>query len=213
MAQGTSSTSTGKDQEELIRLEHEERHLLTELERIRSRKKKLQHKLSQQTQQEHPAHSLADSDVEMREGIAPLWFAEKPAGVNEGPGISGRSGLLVSQLLNADDESGPTGLQSPSTNDRFTINGRTEIPNQELIFLSPKPTSPPLQKWQFETPASPPRSNPPANARPDIPPSRRTHSWSNRMKGGVLPSKDAKEDYKSVCHLCPSSFRLPCQLR
>ena len=210
-----ANTSSGKDQEELIRLEHEERSLLTELESIRSQKKKLLHRLSQQTQQEHPAHTLADSDVEMRECSTPLWFAEKPAGVNEGSGISGRSGLLVSQLLNADDESDLTGPLSPSANDRFTIDGRTEIPNQDLIFLSPKPTStsPPLQKWKFETPANTPRGNPSANARPDIPPSRRTHSWGNRVKGGAIPSKDGKEDYKSVCHLCQSSFRLPCQLR
>ena len=206
MAQGTSS---GKDQEELIRLEHEERHLLTELERIRSRKKKLLHKLSQQTQQEHPAHGLADCDVEMR-GTPPLWFAEPSAGGNEGPGISGRVGLCVSQLLNADDENDPAGSHSPSANDRFTTNGRTEIPNQDVIFLSPKPTSPPQQKWQFDTPASPPRGNPSTNTRLDIP-ARRTHSWSNRLKGGVI--KDSKEDYKSVCHLCHSSFRLPCQLR
>ena len=209
MAQGTS---TGKDQEELIRLDHEEKHLLAELERIRSQKKKLLHKLSQQTQQEHPAHSLEDSDVEMREGIPPLWFAEKPAGANEGPGISGgRSGLLVSQLLNADDESGPTGSQSPSTNDRFTINGRTEVPNQDVIFLSQKPAIPPLQSGNSRPRPVTPRVILLLNARLDILPSRRIYSWSN-FKGGATPSKDGKEDYKSVCHLCHSSFHLPCQL-
>ena len=90
--------------------------------------------------------------------------------LNEGPRISGRSRLLVSQLLNADDESDPIGSQSPL-----------------------------VSKWQFETLASLPRDNPPANACPDISPSGRT---------GVIRYKDA-----NVCHICHARFENPRSLK
>lgn len=224
--------------EELRRLEQEEENLLNELQRVRTKKKKLQDELDQsrslsspQTAPARRAHIAApdQEDVEMLDchpGSKWSAQAEKPI---SSVAASART-VSVSQLLNAEDASGGAGpigpTTSPSTNTRATthMNAVQEESAQDL-FLPPKSGSPPPPRWQFPAPAgvasargksSTTTAINTARGSTEVHPFRRPQSWyNNRVKPGPANAtgKDNSKEYKAFCPHCQSSFRLPCQLR
>lgn len=233
-----AQASVGAEEELMRQLDRQEQQVLreldvarVELDRIRALRKKLLDKLSQQQRlltspQLTPARRTLitePEDVEMSEASHPnsssRWFAQAEKPLHTGA-VGGRTVVLLSQLLNTDDDSnsGFIGPSSPLTNIRPPINEKPAA-REDLFFHPPKPASPPPPSWQY--PAVPALAESPrgkvtaGSAREsEVVPFRRPQSWyNNRVKPGTVHGKESNKAYKSVCAQCSSSFRLPCQLR